>query len=490
MKNKINKAITVFLMLVLAFASSCKKKLTDLNVDSKRPATVSSSALFANAQKTLMDQIVTPNVNNNPLRMFSQYWTQTTYTDESKYNIKKRAIPDNEFRTMYRDVLMDLKECAKVAAGETDEYSNTTAIERKNKIAITEILSVYVYTRLVDIFGDVPYFETLDHENIHPKYDKGEVIYAALFARLDAAIAKLVPGENSFDSSDIIYEGDADAWKLFANSLKLKMAITVADVPSLNPGAKAQEAVTAGVFTSSSDNAYFHYLPSSANANPVWANLVASGRKDFVAANTIVDVMNGLNDPRRSKYFTVFGLDVQGNPIYKGGKYGYSNSYNNFSKPAIEITNPEWRGVLLELSEVLFYKAEAVERGFISGNASTFYDDAITTSFLSWGLTNADAAAYLADPNVAYATATGSYKQKIATQAWIAYYDRPDLGWLTWRRLDYPVLNTPANMTIADIPRRYTYPIQEQSVNNTNYTAAAAAIGGDLKSTKIFWDKF
>jgi hypothetical protein len=39
------------------------------------------------------------------------------------------------------------------------------------------------------------------------------------------------------------------------------------------------------------------------NTNPVWVDLVQSGRSDFVIANTLIDFMNTLSDPRRAAYF-------------------------------------------------------------------------------------------------------------------------------------------------------------------------------------------
>ena len=486
--RKINKIATFLLVLVLAIVTSCKKELTDLNIDSKNPSKVSSGALFANAERALVDQIVTPNVNLNVLRMFAQYWTETTYIDESQYNISTRSIPDREFQATYRDILNDFKEAARVAGEESDLVS--TAAEKTNKAAIAEILSVYAFARAVDIFGNLPYDEALNVDNILPKYDDAQTIYSKLFARLDNASNKLILTAGSYKENDIIYGGDVAKWKLFANSLKLKMAITVADVPALNPGVKAQEAITAGVFTSSGDDAMLHYLSLTATANPIYVNLVASGRKDFVAANTLVDAMNTLNDPRRPVYFGSNMTDSVGNVMYMGGVYGDNNDYTEYTWVGDLLQTKEWRGVLLEYSEVLFYQAEAVERGFTGGVAATYYNQAITASFLSWGLTSTQATAYLANPSVAYATATGTYKQKIATQAWIAYYDRPELGWTTWRRLDFPALNPPPDMTLADIRTRYTYPIREQNINSASYTSAAAAIGGDHLTTKLFWDKY
>jgi hypothetical protein len=53
--------------------------------------------------------------------------------------------------------------------------------------------------------------------------------------------------------------------------------------------------------------------------------------------------------------------------------------------------------------------------------------------------------------------------------------------------LTYPALTPPANAFSA-FPLRFTYPISEQNVNVVNYNKAAQAIGGDLVTTKLFWD--
>jgi len=34
------------------------------------------------------------------------------------------------------------------------------------------------------------------------------------------------------------------------------------------------------------------------------------------------------------------------------------------------------------------------------------------------------------------------------------------------------------------------YPSTEQTLNGANWKAASTAIGGDLMTTKLFWDKF
>jgi hypothetical protein len=54
--------------------------------------------------------------------------------------------------------------------------------------------------------------------------------------------------------------------------------------------------------------------------------------------------------------------------------------------------------------------------------------------------------------------------------------------------LDYPVLLAPETAQTA-FPVRFTYPVNEQNVNQINYDKAAAAIGGDKVTTKLFFDK-
>jgi hypothetical protein len=50
------------------------------------------------------------------------------------------------------------------------------------------------------------------------------------------------------------------------------------------------------------------------------------------------------------------------------------------------------------------------------------------------------------------------------------------------------VITAPVNAK-SGFPNRLTYPNTEQTLNGTSYTAAASAIGGDVVTTKLFWDK-
>ncbi|WP_310992491.1 SusD/RagB family nutrient-binding outer membrane lipoprotein [Aequorivita marina] len=290
----------IIILTAAVFAVSCSDHLEDLNENIKDPSEVSGESLFASAQKRLADQITTPNVNLNNNRLWVQHWQETTYPDESNYDQSTRAIPDRHWRVMYRDVLRNLKE-ARTNVTNTD-FDLTNDL-KENKLAIIEVLSVYAWSNLVETYGDIPYTEALDIDNLLPKYDDGQTVYKDLLDRLTAAINSMDTSKGSFNGAeDLVYAGDVASWKKFANTLKLRMGIVLADV---DPGASktaVESAFTSGVFTSNADDAGYMYT-AAPNGNPVNDNLVLSNRNDYVAGKTLIQDMNDILDPRRDAYF-------------------------------------------------------------------------------------------------------------------------------------------------------------------------------------------
>lgn len=477
------KKIYILFLFLIAFLSACTDEFEEKNTDTKNPAEVSGDYLFTSAQKELVDQISNTNVNENVWKLFVQYWTETTYIDEANYDIINRNIPEQVYTAYYRLVLSRLEEAEKLISEAPVTALETEAV-KANKYAIIELLRVYSYHNLVNIFGDVPYTEAMDIYNINPAYDDAATIYSSLLTRIDAAYATFDDESESFGGADLIYGGDVEAWMKFAQSLKLKIGINLGDVAG-NEGRNAVEAaVQAGIFEDAADNALLHYQGSQPNTNPLHEDLVLSGRKDFVPANTLVDIMNGLNDPRSDNYFT---NKIDG--AYVGGKYGYSNAYANYSHINDDIQAAEFPGILLTYSELMFYLAEAAERNYsVGGSAETFYNAGIRASFDFWGTSGVED--YLGQSNVAYGSASGTWKEKIAVQAYIALYTRGLVAYNTYRRLDAPVMNVAQEpATKGPVPTRFTYPVNEQTLNADSYTAAATAIGGDELLTKLFWDK-
>ena len=289
-------------------------------------------------------------------------------------------------------------------------------------------------------------------------------------------------------AADVLYNGDVDLWKKFGASLKLRIGMRLADVPASNSAAIVNEAIASGVFTDQSESAILKYIGVVPLVNSYYNEFVILARHDFCPTNTLIDMMNTLNDPRREIWFTKYNDEYVGLQYGKQGASSYS-SYSHFSD-MIRI-DPKYPVIMCDYVEVEFLLAEAAERNIygVPADAAGHYNNAILESMKYWGVPDAAAASYLSQPTVAYATAEGTYKQKIGNQKWLGLFDRGIESWAEWRRLDFPVLNPPEEMDYADIPMRMPFPYNENKMNLANYTAAAAAIGGDQATTKIFWDR-
>lgn len=473
----------ILALLPLVMLGACKKDFESLNTNPKLFPTVPAPTLFTQAERVLSNAVTTSSVNNNVFRLVEQQWQETTYNDESLYNFDTRNINRQMWNSLYRDVLNNLQ----LVKGIIPTDVSVPDAAKKNAIAVTDILQVYSFYYLVTTFGDCPYTQAFDPKNNFPKYDDAATIYKDLLKRLDADIAALTGG--SFGTADVIYKGDVTKWKKFANSLKLKMGMTIADYDAALAKTTVAAAVAGGVFAANADNATFVYLSATPNTNPVWVDIIQSGRFDYVANATIAGMLNSAKDVRAPRYFKALAAngDVLGAPP------GSKANYDSFSHVSDIVTATTAPGLLLDNAEVQFYLAEAVEKGFITGDAQKYFEDGVTASVTYWGASL---------PTVVGLTLHESYfvpqgliltasnnKQLIATQKYLANYNRGWDAWIETRRLDLPVLYKPATGAFSDFPVRFKYPVDEANVNGTNYKAASAAIGGDVVTTKLFFDK-
>ncbi len=484
---KIIKYLTVILALIVGI-TQCK--LPD-NVNPKRATSVPVETLFTNAEVALFNMIDDVNVNRNVLRLYVQYWNETTYFDESRYLMQDRQIPDNYVTRFYKDVLMDLKQAKEIVM--EDDLGDPDG--QRNKAAILDILMAQAWLTVVDGFGDLPYTEALQKkENTQPVYDDAASIYDAEIANLKAAINALGAG-SSWGSADVMYFGDNGLWKKYGASLLLRVGMRLADVSPDKAKSAVQAALDAGVYTSQDEAGFLNYVGVVPHVNAIYNAYVVDNRKDYLPTNTIIDIMGnydganydlGGQDPRIDNYFTL----APDTNVYIGAVAGLdgAQSYQLFSHFQDVFFEPTFPAMIIDYIEVEFWLAEAAQRSFpgVSGGAEEHYNNAITASILYWGGTQDEVDAYLALPGVAYDAA--NWKERIGVQKWIALYNRGVEAWAEWKRLDYPILNVPEGMTYNDIPLRFVYPYNEVLQNRDNYEAASAKIGGDKVSTPLFWD--
>ncbi len=112
------KKYNFLLIIALLFSTACGDEFYELNEDVKNPQQVPGESLFTSAQKNMVDQMVSTNVNYNVFRLFCQYWTETTYTDEARYQLVERNIPEQHWAELFRRTLKNLDEAAKVISAQ------------------------------------------------------------------------------------------------------------------------------------------------------------------------------------------------------------------------------------------------------------------------------------------------------------------------------------------------------------------------------------
>ena len=165
---------------------------------------------------------------------------------------------------------------------------------------------------------------------------------------------------------------------------------------------------------------------------------------------------------------------------------------NNF----LRSDNP---GVIMTYAEVCFLRAEAAVLGWTSDNAKSMYEagiraamDMLANYYGCAEITDAEYAAYIAQPAIAFGAVVEQQKSQINTQAWILHFHNPAECWSNLRRSDWPKLKAPnsKNPLIdgAEIPVRLCYPLKEQTYSKEAYDAAVQRVGNYSWHARLWWD--
>lgn len=493
--------------LGLLISVSCGKNFGDINVDPNNPSTVPVEFLITTAEKFMADDIWDEWMNARFGLLVAQYWAQNNYTDESRWNFRTGVI-NSYWGQYYNRALRDLDEIIKV----NNAGAAAGTPKAKNQNAIATVLKAYIYHFMTDVWGPIPYSESLlGSENRTPKYDSQKDVYLGIDRDLQNAIADMDESDESFGSADVIYGGDVALWKKFANSLRLRVGMRMSDAEPSTAKSIVEEAA-AGAFTSNDDNAYFRYIGGQPNNNPLNQDRIERGDADFCISNILIDnTMKPLSDPRLAAFVDekVNGGGFFGRPLGQTPGNAAAEAPEDYSQPSgaqavagsvsfdsYDVLAASAPMILMNYAEVCFILAEAKERMWnVPGTAEEWYNAGITASMNEWGVTDAMAIGdYLGQMDVAYSTAPGDWKQKIGIQKWLALYMQGVQGWSEWRRLDFTKFEPPVDGAVGDVgnnpsPLRLLYPTNEQTQNATGYQGGVSLLGGpDKMSTRVWWD--
>ncbi|SHF43511.1 SusD/RagB family nutrient-binding outer membrane lipoprotein [Dysgonomonas macrotermitis] len=476
------KNIVSLLAATLVLFSSCNDQLDKINENPNATENPYPNYLLTGSLKHAADLYWGADAGFNTSLLFVQHWASIQYTETDRYEFANSSTSVTTlWNTGYATLITDLDKIISLAdeGSANDNYKGTALALRS-----------WVYLILTDAYGDIPYTET--GKSVTPAYNTQKEVYTGLLSDLEQA-QTLLSASGEAISGDVVYDGDISKWKKLVNSLRLRIALRIADRESDLAKQTINAAVNdaAGLISSNDDIFQFVYT-SSPQQNPQAARFET--RDDYRVSKTIVDKLTDLSDPRLPVYAQLPTDTSVGK--YVGAANGLSNSDANnqgfakTSKPGTFFLTDVSPAVFYTYSEVLFGLAEAVARGYISGSAEQYYNQAITASLNQFGITNAsEVSEYLNQAGVKYDAA--NYKKSIGEQKWIAFFGQGLDAFAEWRRLDYPQLVAgPSSVLEGQLPSRYYYPGTEQSLNGDNYKKAIADQGVDLLTTKLWFDVY
>jgi hypothetical protein len=513
-----NRKLFLSLGAVAMIATACDPdKVTEVNNNPNDPTDAPSSALFTNSARLAAARWL-DGVGGTRYGFLPQHLAQVQYPDDDQYLAARlgASATSNLFNNSYNAELADLSII----------IDRGVDANRAGEWAPAQVLSHWEFGVLTDVFGDIPYTEAFDPTILKPAYDPQAAIYTGIFTELNAASDALASASNFLGNGDPIYAGDPASWRRFANSLRLRHAMRLLNVPAeaarvATEVAAATAASEGGLILTNDQNARVVWPGNGIYDHP-WATNFKT-RDDHRVSTRFIRMMRDYNDPRVAVLAMPAEQVIAEDPARTlnycpgGGATCYVGLVNaltqttasplipNTSRPG-EIFYPgataygtyggsggSYPSYFMTASEVEFLLAEAAQRGIggVTG-AQAHYTNGITRHMEMLGIAPAAIAAYLAQPAVGVLQPGNAGLIQIAQQKWVALFSDPIQAWAEVRRTCQPFFVEPGpNARFDVIPRRLQYSTTENAVNAAEKTEAAQRQWGknsDAMTDPVYWD--
>lgn len=411
--------------------------------------------------------------------------------------------------------------------------------------AVSRIMKVYIFSRLTDLYGDVPYFQAGKgyYDRVFtPRYDKQEDIYNDFFVELDAAVKALDASKDAI-TEDYYFNGKIDQWKKFGNSLRLRLAMRLTKVNLGKAQQEAEAAIALGVMQSNADIATMKHIVTTWRGGTFGGNGVSytfmntsttADESLFRMCSTFANYMTNTNDPRITMYGrsylkaaerpdditdlvfdqvgdygkmsllpSTFSWEAtqQGNSInilYNGQTIEVTKLYQSL-QPSKYIAAIDAPYIMLSYAETELWMAEAAFRNWeTGGTAQDHFEkalDAGVKQMYVYGvpeIPQGDVDDFVdANPLV-----VGTELEQINSQLWVNFALNGQEAWANWRRSGFPAIVYPnrdpgVNQTDGKIPRRMQYPQEEIDYNTTSAQEAISRMPGAVDNwmNRVWWDK-
>jgi len=495
MKKYMNKWLLTILIATFFITSCSNSDFLDINTDPNFPAEASENLLLPSAQanallgiSSMLERGAATMVQHYINGRFDNFgFDGSTYNNAWGFHLYGGGLID--FETI-------------IQQGEVNG--------NWHYVGISKLQKAYIFSIMVDLFGDVPYSEALKAEvNFDPKVDQGDAIYTSLLALIDEGLADLEK-ENTLPltSNDLIYGGDITAWRKMGNTLKLKMYNQMRLVDANMATTNINQLIANGdLIDASSDDFTFKYGTSITpeNRHPNYqADYAGSGLE-----NSMSTYMNSLlvanADPRRPYFFynqnacaftgrnggetanpgddddrTTFGIYPIGGKFEDGSCLTVGNDSGNGDGIFPMITNT--LRVFIEAEAALTLGTTGDPKVLLEAGINSALNDVVSFSGISMAdtLVTNYVDARLAEYDAA--TTNEERLRVIMMEKYVATYGNGIEAYNDFRRTGYPDnLNVPIQ-TNGPFPLRFPIPPTE-TTTNANISTEVQDV-----TVPVFWD--
>lgn len=444
----------LLILMLLTFITSCRKGYLDINSNPDAAANVDpeltlnfSAIQYANQR---MAEIY-------GTRLYSQIWLGGAYNEwaDEIYEISPFTV--NNFWSMtYRSCINN--------ANSTIEQSKVKYSNPDNAIAQVNVWKAFIFYNTTMLWEDVPFSEVGQINTfVAPKFDDQKDVLNGVLSLLNDAISKFNV-LNTERIKDPWFSGDIAKWQKTAKALKLKVLMTMVDKEPSKATEIGSLIASGGFMSSNTDNWKFNFLNDAGKKNPLWRIVeLYYGQQDaWLASNVTLNMLQSKNDPRLPRFFDIgpVALDYDGIDPYEDFA-----DVEEISRVSSYILNAVYPDYMMTFAEQELLIAEAILRGFASGNAQSKFESGVTASMDHYGADVADGATYVSNLATLADLSLTDGLNEIYHEQYLNLFDRVVDPWTQWRRVEYPVLSVPVDATTSDIIRRMIYSPTEQAAN-------------------------
>ncbi|MFK7755297.1 MAG: SusD/RagB family nutrient-binding outer membrane lipoprotein [Flavobacteriales bacterium] len=499
-----------FLTLIALTFSACKTDITDLNVNPNDSLESDPELLFKHSIRRGMSSYLT--ATNLEYNGISHWVMNFAARGGINTNIPYVSPPGGD--AFWQEAYVDAMNNAQVII----DREESAGEDFSSLKAVALIWKTYVAHRITDLWGAIPYSQALQGNpelSFAPAYDTQREVYEKMLSDLALALEQIEnSSSNIAPESDLLFAGDLQKWKEFANSLRFRLAIRVSDVDENMASEVLIDLATEELFTSNASSAEFQFNSVfNSPLNEAGNIRFFEGEQYVNPSKFLVDLLVESNDPRIKFYleeanlYNTFDFLDQ----YKGVPNLLSFNSEEWDDYDLDETlgdpNGEWGDVsrigeffmnnerpvpLLSYSELCLLKAEAVLKGLWNGSADDLVKEGIRSHMEHMNFHNYSDHENIEDQDIDdYVSGiSGVDLEEVITQKWILLaYENTLESFTELRRTGFPTLVDFYGESIDNsiFPQRLKYPNSESTLNQDNYLEALDMQGPDELSTPLWW---